>query len=97
MADYRTVHWGGDDVESAVLCGFNIMESLDLIVGKVVATPQMVGRIIYAMPDEIRFDYVPEGVGFLRTAYLKMRPMPYESEIRLYSRDGSTVLRMISE
>jgi len=85
----------GDDVRAAVLDGFKFMECLDHIVGIIYATPATIKEIVLAMPDEVSFDYIPEGVGRLRTAYLKFRPMPFEGEIRMVSHDGAVTLRIL--
>jgi hypothetical protein len=53
-------------------------------------------RIVLAMPDEVNFDYIPEGFGMLRTAYLKFKPMADDQEIRLVSHDGSVVVRIVN-
>jgi len=93
--DYQTFPWDGLEIKAVLCAGFERMESMDHIVGVIYAVPSMVKKIVLAMPTEVVFDYIPEGVGCFRTAYLKMRPMPYESEIRFVSRDGSIALRFI--
>jgi hypothetical protein len=95
MSDYTIFPWDGVSIKSVVDTGFLKMETQDHIVGIIYADPSMVKRIILAIPDEVFFDYIPEGVGLLRTAYLKMRPMPYDSEIRFVSRDNSIILRAL--
>lgn len=61
----------GQDLKRAMYMGFNYMESQDEVVGFISANPQVVKKIILSVPDEVDFDYIPNGVGYFRTAYLK--------------------------
>jgi len=90
----HTIQWDGNDIGTAVLGGFNFMESLDHIVGIVYSCPHVMKDIVIALQDEVSFDYIPEGIGMLRTAYLKFRPLS-DSEIRLVSQDGSITVRIL--
>jgi len=89
--------WDGEDVRSAVMSAFALMESLDHIGGIIYAVPSMIKAIVLAMPDEVDFDYIHEGMGRLHTAYLKYRPLPHDKEMRLVSYDGDMVIRIVSE
>lgn len=96
MSVVHTLQWDGQDIRSIILNGFEFVESLDHIVGIVYASPSIMKRIVLAMPDEVNFDYIPEGFGMLRTAYLKFKPMADDQEIRLVSHDGSVVVRIVN-
>lgn len=91
----HVVYWDGVDLKTAIIEGFQLMEGLDHIVGIIYATPSVMKNIVFAMPDDITFNYIPEGIGTLRTAYLKYRPMADEREIRLVSVDGSIIVRIL--
>jgi len=93
----HTTYWDGEDVKAAILEGFRHMEGLDHIVGIIYSSPAVIRDIVLAMPEEVAFDYIPEGIGRLRTAYLKFRPLPKDGEIRMVSHDGSETLRILRQ
>ena len=97
MVDTHTLYWDGSDLYSALLDGFDYVEGFDHIVGIIYACPRMMKKIVLAMPDDVFFDYIPEGIGMLRTAYLKFRPLPTESEIRFVSQDGNLVVKILRQ
>jgi hypothetical protein len=89
------MYWDGADIRTAILDGFHFVESFDHIVGIVYASPHTMKDIVLAMPDEVVFDFIPEGIGMLRTAYLKFRPLPQSGEVRMVSQDETIVLRIL--
>ena len=93
MSHYR-MEWKADDLPGAVLMGFSYVEKQDQIVGMVTANPPLVQQIVIQMGDEVIFDYIPEGIGMLRTAYLKFSPNNRSNEIRFVSQEGSVDLRL---
>jgi hypothetical protein len=88
------MEYPGSDLKRAVESGFSYVESQDEIVGTVYVTPDMAKRLILAMPDDIHFDYIPEGIGMLRTAYLKFLPSVKENEIRFVSQTKDIELKL---
>ena len=88
------MEWKADDIQGAVLMGFSYIEKHDHIVGIITANPPLVKKIVLEMEDEVEFDYIPEGIGMLRTAYLKYSPTNRENEIRFHSQDNSIKLRI---
>jgi len=90
------IEWDGQDARTVLFGAFKRMELMDHIAGIVYATPIMMKTIVMAMPDEVEFDYIPEGIGRLHTAYLKYRPLPTDREIRISSTDGELVFRITS-
>jgi hypothetical protein len=82
------------DLKRAVEAGFTYLESMDYIVGSVYVTPAMAKQLVLNMADDIQFDYIPEGIGMLRTAYLKFMPSVKENEIRFFNQDKSVELRL---
>jgi hypothetical protein len=77
-----------------VLCGFSYIELRDDIVGAVEVRPETGKSLVLAMPDEIKFDFIPEGVGMVRTAYLKFSPTLKDNEIRFTNVNKTLELRM---
>lgn len=84
----------GRDIKRAINVGFNYMESQDEIVGLVYANPKLVKDIILSMPEEVDFDYIPNGVGYLRTAYLKFSHVR-EKILKLENVDRTQELKII--
>ena len=82
------------DLDKAVRFGFHYVESLDEIVRAVYVTPEIGKQIVLAMPSEVHFDYIPEGIGMLRTAYLKFMPSVKANEIRFINQDNDIELRL---
>jgi len=65
--------WEAKDISGAVKLGFSFMEIKDKIVGFVSAHPTVMKALILATHSDITFDYIPEGLGFIRTAYLMFK------------------------
>lgn len=82
------------DLKRAILMGFSYFETQDEIVGFVYANPKTLKRIILDMYDEIDFDFIPNGVGYLRTAYLKFSHVK-ENEIRFENIDRNIELKIV--
>lgn len=89
------IEWDIEDIAGAVLMGFDYMERKDHIVGTVYVCPSVAKKIVLAMPDEVHFDFIPEGIGMIRTAYLKFKPNIRTDEIRLVSQDESMEVRVV--
>lgn len=82
-------------IKQAMICGFEYLEHRDEIVGSVYAHSKLMKEIVLSSPDDVIFDYIPEGIGMFRTAYLKMLPSIRENEIRFMNQDMTVTLRMI--
>lgn len=93
MTSYQ-IEYPISDLKKAVQAGFGYMESMDHIVGTIYASPAVVKQLVLSMPDDIHFDYIPEGIGMLRTAYLKFMPSVKENEIRFFNQDKTVELRL---
>jgi len=65
----------------AIEGAFHYIELHDDIVGVIYANPNIIKRIVLAFPEEIIFDYVYQGIGRFRTAYLKYLPSVKENGI----------------
>jgi hypothetical protein len=83
------------DIAGAVLMGFEYMERMDQIVGVIYVSPSTAKKIVIAMPDEVHFDYIPEGIGMVRTAYLKFKPTVRGDELRFLNQDETVEVRVI--
>jgi len=88
------MEWDSSDIRGAVRAGFNYVESKDEIVAFVLANPHILQKIVYAVPDDILFDYIPDGIGLIRTAYLKRKPLK-DDEIRFINQGSTLELRLI--
>jgi hypothetical protein len=93
MQTYHIEH-SISDLRKAVSFGLSTMESHDEIAGTIYVTPDMAKRLVLTMPDEIHFDYIPEGIGMLRTAYLKFMPSVKENEIRFVNEHKTIEIRL---
>ncbi len=89
------IEWDSQDIKGAIKCGFSYMEQKDEIVGIIYLTPTIAKRVVLAIPDEVLFDYIPEGIGRYRTAYLKYRPNLKDTEIRFLNQHETIELRMV--
>jgi hypothetical protein len=65
----------------AIDCAFNYIEFHDDIVGMIYANPDIIKKIVLTFSDEVKFDYVHQGIGIFRTAYLKYLPSVKENGI----------------
>lgn len=89
------IEYDRHDLKGAIRCGFMYLETKDEIVGTVYARPETVKAITLSMPDDVIFSFIPEGVGMLRTAYLKFLPTAKDNEIRFLNQDNNLELRML--
>jgi len=90
--DY-TMEWDSSDIPGALKIGFNYVEAKDEIVGFIYACPSTLKKIVLSVPDEVVFDYIPDGIGMIRTAYLK-RASIKDNEIRFINQTDSLCLRL---
>lgn len=93
MQTYQ-VEYDAQDLKGAIKCGFSYMETKDEIVGTIYVAPNMAKNLVLSAPDEIHFDYIPEGIGMLRTAYLKYLPSVKDNEIRFVNQEDTLELRL---
>ena len=89
------MEWDNSDLKGGVMMAFSYMEKRDEIVGAIYGSPQIMKEIVLAMPDEVHFDYIPEGFGILRTAYLKFKPVSRSNELRFINQEKTVELRLI--
>lgn len=82
------------DLEKAIKLGFLYLESRDEIVGTIYVAPAMAKDIVLRMPGEVTFDYIPEGIGMLRTAYLKYLPSARNNEIIFINQNNTVELKL---
>jgi len=89
-----TMEWDSSDIKGAIEMGFSYLEKMDRIVGGVYTDPMMAKKIVLSVPNEVEFDYIPEGIGIIRTAYFKMRPSLKSNEIRFEDKEKETQLKI---
>jgi hypothetical protein len=65
----------------AVECAFHYIELMDHTVGAIYACPDLMKEIVMEFSKEVKFDYVYQGIGLLRTAHLKYLPSAKENGI----------------
>lgn len=82
-------------LSNAIDCAFHYMESMDEIVGVVYATPDMMKKIILNFPDEVKLDYIYQGIGTFRTSYMKYLPSVKENSIIFLNQHESFKLKLI--
>jgi len=78
----------------AIKLGFLYVELKDELVGSICTSPNLMKSIVLAFPEEVRFDYIPCGIGMLRTAYLQYLPSVKDNEIRFVSQHENFQIRM---
>lgn len=93
--DIYHIEYDKSDLKEAIRCGFEYLERKDEIVGTVVTNPQLLKKIILTVPEDVEFAYIPEGVGMLRTAYLKVMPGIKSNEIRFTNQEKTVSARML--
>jgi hypothetical protein len=91
--DSYTMEWDAKDIPGAIKMAFNYIEAKDEIVGFVYACPSTIKTLVLSIPDDIDFDYIPDGIGMIRTAYLK-RASINQNEIRFVNQSDSIRLRL---
>jgi hypothetical protein len=72
MESFKT-EWDSRDIRGAIRTGFHLLESKDKIVGFLSIHPTLMKSVILENQEDITFDYIPEGLGFIRTAYLRFK------------------------
>lgn len=87
------MEWDSGDIPGAIKMGFSYIEAKDEIVGFVYACPSTLKDIVLSVPEEVSFDYIPDGIGMLRTAYLKRSSIKY-NEIRFINQSDTIRLRL---
>ena len=82
------------DLHGAIGDCFTEIEMKDEIVRYVYVNAATMKNLILDMPNEITFDYIPNGVGYLRTAYLKFHPGLRDNVYKFATSGDKTVLRL---
>jgi hypothetical protein len=93
MEEYK-LEWNSNDIKGAVRIGFFYMEVMDEIVGYISARPEIIKKVLLAFPDEFRCDFIPNGVGILRTAYVLYKSLKW-NELRFVNKEKTKELQII--
>jgi hypothetical protein len=88
------LEWSSTDIKGAIRIGFSYLETMNEIAGFICARPEIVKKILLAFQDEFRCDFIPNGVGILRTAYVLYKSLKW-NEIRFVNRDKTIELQII--
>ena len=88
------MEWDRSELSKVISIGFDYFEKKDEIVGFICMNPHILKPLVLVSPDEFEFDYIPDGIGRVRTAYLKYRVMN-DNEVRFLNQDKSMLLRII--
>lgn len=94
MVKRHIIEWPSNDIKGAIESGFSFIEKMDHIVGYLYTSPNLAKKITLLAPDEVKFDFIPEGLGFIRTAYFKIRPDVRQNEIIFENQDKNLKLRI---
>lgn len=89
------MEWDGTDLPGAVKIGFHYIESKDEIVRYLYLSPVLMKRLVLELPDEVKFEYIYEGIGMIRTAYIKYKPSIKENELRFLNQGKTQELRVL--
>ena len=92
--DLYKLEWNSLDIKGAIRIGFFYLETMDEIAGFICARPEIVKKILLAFPEEFKCDFIPNGVGILRTAYVLYKSLKW-NEIRFVNRDKTKELQII--
>ena len=82
------------DISSAISDCFTEIELHDEIVRYIYVNAATMKNLILEIPNEIEFDYIPNGVGYLRTAYLKFHPGLRDNVYKFSSENERITLRL---
>jgi hypothetical protein len=93
MEEFK-LEWRSNDIKGAVRIGFYYLEVMDELVGFICARPEIVKKILLAFPDDFRCDFIPNGVGILRTAYVLYKSLKW-NEIRFINKEKTKELQII--
>lgn len=88
------IEFDKSDLKGALRYGFEYLEKRDEIVGMVVTNPSLLKKIILTVPEDIEFAFIPEGIGLIRTAYLKVMPGVKSNEIRFTNVEKTISVRL---
>jgi len=89
-----TMEFDKDLFVKAIECAFHYIEFQDDVVGLIYANPGLMKKFVLAFPNEVVFDYVHQGIGMFRTAYLKYLPSVRENGFIFINRHESFKLKL---
>jgi hypothetical protein len=84
-----------NQLSKAINCAFHYIELHDDIVGMILANPDTIKKLVLTFPDEVKFDYVHQGIGVFRTAYLKYLPSVKENGIIFINQHETFKLKLL--
>ena len=89
------MEYSKENIVHAVMSAFYYIECSDEMVGEICCNPSRMKQIVQAFFNEVEFDYIPEGIGRFRGAYLKYLPSSASNEITFVTHSESYRLKML--
>lgn len=96
MENTRVVYkmeWPAHNFRGAVLIGFSYLETMDEIASFICGRPELIKKLILEFSSEFKCDFIPKGVGILRTAYVLYKSIEH-NELRFINQDKSIELKI---
>lgn len=87
------LEWPSNDIKGATRIGFTYLETMDEIAGFIFARPEIIKKVIFEFPEDFHCDFIPGGVGILRTAYVKYKSLKW-NELRFVNREQTVELQI---
>lgn len=89
-----TMEYDKHNLKKAINCAFHYIESYDLIVGVIYSSPSLIKELVLTFPNEVEFDFIHQGIGTFRTAYIKYLPTIRGSSFILINREETIRLKL---
>lgn len=88
------MEYNKNNFKGAINCAFHYVESYDFMVGTIYSSPDLIKALVLEFPNEVKFDYIHQGIGTFRTAYLKYLPIIRRSEYLFVNREETFKLKL---
>lgn len=89
-----TMEYNKNNLKDAINCAFHYVESYDFIVGTIFSSPDLIKALVLEFSKEVKFDYIHQGIGTFRTAYLKYLPIIRKPEYLFVNREETFKLKL---
>jgi hypothetical protein len=89
------IEFNKDYIKEGIEIAFKYIESLDDIVGTIYGQPDLIKKVVLLFNNEIKFDFVYQGIGIFRTAYLKYIPTTKDNELIFLNKNETYKLKLI--
>lgn len=82
-------------IKEGIELAFKYIEIMDDVVGIIYGHPDMIKKVVLLFDNEVKFDFVYQGIGIFRTAYLKYIPTTRDNELVFLNRNETFKLKLI--